>query len=112
MPHSTLSKKKKFSSHSRVSVYGTFFEIRSPKKDETTQYFGKRFFINRSQNFIALLNFYARHLGVKNHWSLLFIYLCLCIEPTCSLLELVIDRVKVDPGGVLPVHHLHVGPRQ
>ncbi len=33
--------------------------------EATTQYFGKWFFINRSQNFIALLNFYDRHLGVK-----------------------------------------------
>jgi hypothetical protein len=33
--------------------------------EATTQYFGKRFFINRSWNFIALLNFYARHLGIK-----------------------------------------------
>jgi hypothetical protein len=33
--------------------------------EATTQYFGRRFFINRSKNFIALLNFYARHLGVK-----------------------------------------------
>jgi hypothetical protein len=33
--------------------------------EATTQYFGKRFFINRSLNFIALQNFYARHLGVK-----------------------------------------------
>ncbi len=33
--------------------------------EATTQYFGKWFFINRSQNFIALLNFYVRHLGVK-----------------------------------------------
>jgi hypothetical protein len=28
-------------------------------------YFGKRIFINRSDNFIAFLIFYARHLGVK-----------------------------------------------
>jgi hypothetical protein len=33
--------------------------------EATTQDFGKWFFINRSKNFIALLNFYARHLGVK-----------------------------------------------
>ncbi len=33
--------------------------------EATTQYFGKWFFINRSQNFIALLNFYDSHLGVK-----------------------------------------------
>ncbi len=33
--------------------------------EATTQYFGKRFFINRSQNLIAILNFYVRHLGVK-----------------------------------------------
>jgi hypothetical protein len=33
--------------------------------EATTQYFGKWFFINRSENFIALLNFYDRHLGVK-----------------------------------------------
>jgi hypothetical protein len=34
------------------------------KMEATTQYFGKRFFINRS--FIALQNFYARHLGAKS----------------------------------------------
>jgi hypothetical protein len=33
--------------------------------EATTQNFEKRFFINRSENFIALLNLYARHLGVK-----------------------------------------------
>jgi hypothetical protein len=33
--------------------------------EATTQNFGKWFFINRSWNLIALLNFYARHLGVK-----------------------------------------------
>jgi hypothetical protein len=33
--------------------------------EATTQYFGKWFFINRSKNFIAILNFYVRHLGVK-----------------------------------------------
>jgi hypothetical protein len=33
--------------------------------EATTQYFGKWFFINRSLNLIALLSFYARHLGVK-----------------------------------------------
>jgi hypothetical protein len=33
--------------------------------EATTQYFGKRFFRNRSWNFMALLNFYAKHLGAK-----------------------------------------------
>ncbi len=33
--------------------------------EAATQYFGKWFFLNRSQNFIALLIYYARHLGVK-----------------------------------------------
>jgi hypothetical protein len=47
---------------SRVRVY--FNELESPN-GSNIQYFGKRFFINRSYNFIVLLNFYARHLGVK-----------------------------------------------
>ncbi len=40
-----LIKEKKFSSHSRVSVY--FLWTKKPKMEATTQYFGKWFFINR-----------------------------------------------------------------
>jgi hypothetical protein len=35
------------------------------KNEATTQYFGKRFFIKRVLEFAALLNFHARHRGVK-----------------------------------------------
>jgi hypothetical protein len=38
--------------------------------EATTQNFGKRFFINRSCNFIALLNFNASHLGITITGSL------------------------------------------
>ncbi len=41
-----LIKEKKFSPHSRVSVY--FLWSKKPKIEATTQYFGKWFFINRS----------------------------------------------------------------
>jgi hypothetical protein len=105
-------KEKKFSSPpSRVSV-NFFFDIRSPKKDETTQYFGKRFFYKQVLEFHRPSKFLCQTTGRQ---ELLIPTINLhnyMIEPTCSLLELVIDRVQVDPGGVLPVHHLHVGPGQ
>ncbi len=41
-----LIKEKKFSSHISVSVY--FLWSKKSKMEATTQYFGKRFFINRS----------------------------------------------------------------
>ncbi len=41
-----LIKEQKFSPHNRVSVY--FLWTKKSKMEATTQYFGKRFFINRS----------------------------------------------------------------
>ncbi len=41
-----IIKEKKFSSHIRVSVY--FLGTKKSKMEATTQYFEKRFFINRS----------------------------------------------------------------
>jgi hypothetical protein len=43
----------------------TLYELKSPKMKETTQYFVKLFFINRSYIFFALQKLYAVHLGVK-----------------------------------------------
>jgi hypothetical protein len=41
-----LIKETKFSSHSRVNMY--FYELKSLQMEATTQYLGKRFFVNRS----------------------------------------------------------------
>jgi hypothetical protein len=45
----------------------TFYDLKSPKWKQPLNISENGFFIIRS----ALLNFYAGHLGVKNHWSLL-----------------------------------------
>jgi hypothetical protein len=59
MPHSTYSKKKSF--HFLEGTMNLFEELKWSKTGETTQYFEKCFFINRSYIFIALPKFYATH---------------------------------------------------
>jgi hypothetical protein len=62
MPQTTYTKKKSF--HLIEESMCTFYELKS-KMQATTQFYVKRFFINKSLIFIALPKLYARHLGVK-----------------------------------------------
>jgi len=56
---STYSKKKSF--HLLEGTMNIFEELKRSKMEETAQYFEKRYFINRSQLFIALPKVYATH---------------------------------------------------
>ncbi len=69
-PHSTHSKRKCF--HLIEESICTFYEVKSRKKQATTQYFRKRVILNRSNlDFHRTSKILCQKSGCQIHWSLL-----------------------------------------